>query len=607
MPEFKNPRIPDWALAISLASLVALLGLWPHLFFMNEIGEFRYFHGAYDEDTYTLGWLNGTLRTTRLLSGAALSLVHGLTGSSIDTTLVLSDIVFPFIVICCAYFAASQLVNSPVGRVTLTLLLAFANDLLSLGNLTIWNTWPRNLAYFSDLVTRLTGRDLVPAYETTFLAIFRTPEPQLSFALMFLIFGLLAHLAKSEKEARPLAFALLTLAVAVSPLGYTFVTFPVTVIVLGCIVTLPFVGRRKTAISLALGLIGGLMILVVVQYAQQAGAQSSEGVAMALSFDSRLPIATPATLASAVLGLSFALYMLLWRRWEPLSFLALGCLLAPVVLSNQQIVTGKMISARDWERVFNSPALVFGCFTALKVINMRIDSKFATSIGAAGVIFCCFIAFVLIRGQDRSIQMWTDTNLQSVAVARALATLDPDVFANVTVVLDRGGLGSLVQLRTSTEAKPLLNFYSVGIRLVPNMAPDAVQADPSPYEDTVFAYWLRSGISDSEAEQLLRREISQRSGMFSNFLFSFRDAWYPSSDNRAVRTAELERSVGLIIARYQRYLSLERTPVLANPAVFVSESAPNELRSMEWIDNEYIGLGKAGDATAYLYRQVPRP
>ena len=51
-----------------MATFVAILGLWLHPKFASEIGEFRYFHGAFDEDTYILSWLRGTLRATRALS-----------------------------------------------------------------------------------------------------------------------------------------------------------------------------------------------------------------------------------------------------------------------------------------------------------------------------------------------------------------------------------------------------------------------------------------------------------------------------------------------------------------------------------------------------------
>src|SRR5690606_21714730 len=143
------------------------------------------------------------------------------------------------------------------------------------------------------------------------------------------------------------------------PFGYTFVTFPVALIAAGCAAVFMVTGPRRPAAAILIGLLAALALFAIVSSAQQHGSQSSSEVASALSYASRLPIITPAVLASIVIGSGFGLFMLLKQRREPMAFLALGCLLAPAVLCNQQIVTGVMISARDWERNFNYPAVVF--------------------------------------------------------------------------------------------------------------------------------------------------------------------------------------------------------------------------------------------------------
>jgi hypothetical protein len=63
-----SPLTADILVACMVAAFVGIIGLWPHLKFAHEVGEFRYFQGAYDEDSYTLSWLLGTLRSTRALS-----------------------------------------------------------------------------------------------------------------------------------------------------------------------------------------------------------------------------------------------------------------------------------------------------------------------------------------------------------------------------------------------------------------------------------------------------------------------------------------------------------------------------------------------------------
>jgi hypothetical protein len=151
-----------------------------------------------------------------------------------------------------------------------------------------------------------------------------------------------------------------------------------------------------------------------------------------------------------------------------------------------------------------------------------------------------------------------------------------------------------------------MDFYSVGIDLVPNMAPEATEASPSRYEPVVFEYWLRTGIAPEEAEELLRAEVERAAGTYINFLFSFRDAWYPASDNRAVRRPELAASIAPLIARYRSYLApANRAAVLAHPAILVSSDGPQALSKNPWVRNVPLGQGSAGPVTVFLYRQQP--
>ncbi len=102
----------DFMVATLIATIIGISGLWPHSMFAHEIGELRYFHGAYDEDflhpELALGNAQGSLG---LLSGFALNVIYRICPSSLDAALIASDFVFPFLVTCTAYFAASQLIS----------------------------------------------------------------------------------------------------------------------------------------------------------------------------------------------------------------------------------------------------------------------------------------------------------------------------------------------------------------------------------------------------------------------------------------------------------------------------------------------------------------
>jgi hypothetical protein len=520
--------------------------------------------------------------------------------SSLDATLVASDFVFPFLATCAAYFAASQVVTGRAQRALIALLLVFANDLLSLGSLPVWPNNHFNIFAFSSAVGAI-APNLVPSYETSFLAIFRTPEPQVSFALMFLILGLLARFMQDAAARGPSLFLIATLSLL--PLGYTFITAPLAALAIGSIAVFALFRMKRTIVVTITGLLGAACVSVAARYWLQPGGQSTAGLVDGLSYHSRAPIITPATIASVILGGGLALWLFQGRRCTPLALLALGCLLLPFFLSNQQILSGVMISARDWERNVNYPLLVFGVATAwsLTLPNTILESKQSAAVACLLVAFC---AGIVGRAQLLAFQMWEPRNVESVAIVRALQAADPALLANCNLTFENAGISQFVQVRMRDSVNVPLTFYKVAMHFIPNMAPDATRANPSPYEDLVFAHWLRTGVDPAQAEQLLRAEIVQRAGTFTNYFFSFRDGWYPASDNRAVRQIELERSVAPIIARYRSYLSPEnRRAVLDRPGLLISAKPPAELLVNPWVKNQIVASGEARGVTAYVYRQ----
>jgi len=587
-----------------VATFVGILGLWPHLQFAGEIGEFRYFQGAYDEDTYVLSWLLGTLRSTRALSGFALSTIYRICASSLDATLAASDFVFPFLASCAAYFAVSQVVSRRSARILAALMLVFANDLFSLGNLILWTSGQFNISRFSQIVG-LVHPKLVPSYETSFLAVFRTPEPQVSFVLMFLTLGLLARFAVviGIRERAALAAAVIT--IALLPIGYTFVTLPVAAIAGGFLLVQGYF-RQISAIPIAVGLLGAALVSLSAVYWDHNGGQTTTGMLAGLTYPTRLPIITPAVIGSLTFSVAFGIWMILRGCREPLAFLAFGCLVMPLVLSNQQIVTGVMFSARDWERTVSYPVLLFGVVTALSVMAPSYTMRLSIPVP---VLWICsaLIAVVVVQAEKTSFLAWRANNLESIAIVRALQAVDANTASQASLVLDNAGIAPMLQVRTNNSYNVVLTFYRVAMNFIPNMAPEARSADPSRYENELFEHWFRTDVSPEMAEKLLGAEIQQRAGPNLSYLFSFRDAWYPASDNRKVRQAELEQSVAPIIERYRSYLSSPaRCKVFERPALLVRTRPPRETTPGPRIDNQYVAEGSAGGVIAYVYRQSSR-
>ena len=345
------------------------------------------------------------------------------------------------------------------------------------------------------------------------------------------------------------------------------------------------------------------MVSLSAVYWGHAGGQTTTGMLAGLTYPTRLPIITPAVIGSLAFSISFGFWMILRGCREPLAFLAFGCVVMPLVLSNQQIVSGVMFSARDWERTVSYPILLFGIVTALSVVAPSYNTRVSFP---APVLWICsaLIAIVVVRAEKTSFSAWRAYNMEAIATVRALQAVDADT---ASLVLDIAGIAPMLQVRTNNRYNVVLTFYRVAMNFIPNMAPEAKSADPSRYENELFEHWFRTEVSPETAEQLLGAEIQQRAGPNLSYLFSFRDAWYPASDNRKVRQAELEQSVGPIIERYRGYLSSRaRCTVFAHPALLVRTRPPREIMRGPRIDNQYVAEGSAGGVIAYVYRQTSR-
>jgi hypothetical protein len=592
----------DVIAACSVATFVGLLGLLPHVVFSYQIGEFHYFQGAYDEDSYVLAWLRDGLRSTRALSGFCMSVLYAITHGSLDVTLALADFAFPFLISCAAYFAASQVVTGRAARILATLLLVFANDLLSLGNQTIWMNPRFNLAGFKQVVD-LFGANLVPSYETSFLAIFRTPEPQVSFLLLFVILGLLARFAQNARSASLAARIALIASVSLLPLCYTFVAMPVAAIAAITLAGFAWSRQKAAAIATAAGLLGMVCVAIVATLWQHGAGQSTESLATGLSYHSRAPIITPAVIASLLSAVAFGAWALKRNCLSPLVVLALSCLALPFVLSNQQVISGIMISARDWERTISYPLLVFGALVALSLAVKSIELR-RSRITAIATILALGCGVIVLGAQLKAFHMWRPYNIEAISIVRALKSVDPAVLASSRLTFEQAPISQSIQVRMNDTIDVPLTFYKVAMNFIPNMGADAKLADPSSYETLVFEHWLRTGVGPEKADQILRTEITQRAGTFTNYLFSFRDAWYPASDNRAVRPKELERSVAGIIQRYETYIR-EKNAIgaLAQPSLLISARPLGSPPALPWIRNELLGSGEAEGVKAYVYRQ----
>lgn len=593
MAESSPKRI--FATAVLVAGAIAALGLWLHLRFSLALGEPTYFKSAYDEDTYLLLWLEGGLFRYRPLSEVAFASLASVVGGRLDAIMIVADLVLPALAAMAAFLLAGELTTRLSGRLSATLLLLFGQELVSTGSTAVWP--------MSASLTRIRAfagerwSVLIPPYETIYLGLFRTPEPQISVALLFLALAALVHIARARggRWAAPTLLAVSGLLGA----SYVFLGIPMLVFECAAAVVLVALGHRRAAALVATAAALGIAVWV----AMMLTTPNTDS----LLFHSRLPVITPAVVAGLLGALLFA-GLHLRRTWRsPAAWLALGMMAMPAALTNQQLVTGLMVSARDWERYANYPFLVCGAALALTVMREMVMRDMvmcegradratpARGLRRARVVVPILIALLIARAHHRTYQFFLDINATSVAMARALRQAD-GAFAGTSVVLAEPGLAPLVRVRTG-DARPMLLDYTRVFRApIPRLASDGRQAVPSAHEAAMFEHFKRLGLSPEGLGDLLAQEATARVGYFLGFSFGFVDWWYPASDERAVRPAEVLAAIPAVVARYRAFRVPDQTRLLVT-----TDPRP----SIPGFRIEPVGSGEALGKQVFVFAQTP--
>lgn len=557
-----------------VAALILVAGLYPHLRFSSSLGEWTYFKAAYDEDTYALAGIYGKATAFyRFLSSTLFFLLEKV-GVPATGALILFDAIIPATCFLLAFGLTGRFLNRAASRCLAALLLVFAPDLFSLGVNTIWNGGFLTLAKFRSLIPY--GEILVPDYTTSYPGIFRTPEPQLAYALLFVHWwSMLVVLSQQDREEKRKVYGgwlFLILSNVLLVFSYVFVSVPVFLLQ-GLIL---FVAAIRRSTKLAWGLFLTLLLPVLVLLIYFASLSPAPQVGSSLVFPSHLPVVTPGAVLAAVIGIG---WLVLFRRRTnvkiELVYAALAGIL-PLLLLNQQIVTGVMVSTRDWERYIDYQPLVFsGIWLCREVLQPRLAPFWTKYLAPVGLVW---VAWMLGPSLERTYQAWLLPNAQSVAIARALSA-QPETMRQQEVVLNDVGLAPLVALRLGGA-----NFLGAYTTLFFDPVADLGQEDLGAHLSNtrqrldLYRYLFRKGVSADELKSALEGEALARSGYHLAFFFSFKDHWYPASDNRAVRTEELVRTVPLIVEEYRSFLQNPPSAWLKPMLYVASEKEPSNGR-----------------------------
>ena len=586
--EAVKPR-PAWPFAAALVLFVVVLGLLPHVRFSLLVGEATNFFAAYDEDQYSLWALGGggPHFPHRWLSSAALTLLAALGGGSWSLALVLSDAVFPAASAVLAFHLVGHLTRRRLLRLLLALGLLFAQELFSLGCWTIWQsgdvlgvTTPDSRVYDIRFLHEIMPRWLLglwPDYASPFLTLFRTPEPQISRAVLLALLAGLVAICRSPPDRRP-SRALVTLGFLLNAgLAGTYFSQAAAIVVFQGLLGLALLLCRRSSLARIVGLLAavGAASLIV-------GALSywSERNALGLSFQSRLPVLTPSVVAAA-LGL-LLLGTALRRSWSrDLYPVAAACFGSVLVLTNQQMLSGRMVLIGTWERYVDYPLVFFGAaIVAAWLLRGRVGLPALYAVAGAALVL---VSSVLVKAQDRLFEHeYLVANLEGMAMRRAVEAVEAQGLREPTWLLADADRSLMLQARLERHIDHFPDVTALFLRPVDPLAkPDGAWGLRSPFLREVFEHQARRPRTPAAFARLLKQESEGGAGDVLRFLFDYRDFWAPMTDGRRTRAEDVRAKIPELSDAYARYLETG-DPCWSRPVVVLTRQAQADRFSERW-------------------------
>jgi hypothetical protein len=261
--------------------------------------------------------------------------------------------------------------------------------------------------------------------------------------------------------------------------------------------------------------------------------------------------------------------------------LGLGFSGMPLVLTNQQILTGVMISARDWERNIDLPLVIIAAGLLISFAHRRLAWLKAVALPAAAIV-----AVFVITSSVRTYDIWLPGNLRSLAIARAVEAASPKLDRNTLLVLDQPDYAPLVEIRLGRPLNSLLTYTDVFRKPIP-VTPAFTMTSLA---NSLFEYWRQTGVTPDKAKGILDEEARERAGFYSGFLFNVCEYWYPCTDGRNVKTEKVAAQIPAIIEAYRNFLT---EPESLQKFAFV-------VSNMQAVPKNklVIGQGRVGQETA---------
>ena len=332
---------------------------------------------------------------------------------------------------------------------------------------------------------------LIPDATTSFFNLFRTPEPAVSWTLLFGFLALVSNrdpLAGFEGVAQRLTYAIS----ALLGFAYPFTSIPIVLIIV-VLLAWSIVNDRSRIRA-----VGGALLIASSSYllATLISAIGDPSSGTSVVFSSRAPVLTPALVVGTLVAISFLVVCGgdVFRRPEVL--IPFTAALIPVVIANQQLVTGIMFSARDWERYTNYPLVTFALLCLIAGFAHRraraASKKLGPFLRLGTWIAVAYLSVQLVGWQRDVYNAWASTNVEAHATAELLNGLSSRI-SEYPVVLENAGLVPLVRLLTDDQHRYVLDYTRLFEAPIPGFADGAPADQAGPHRDELFAHAFRLG------------------------------------------------------------------------------------------------------------------
>lgn len=585
-----------------LVLFCSTLGLFPHLIFSAQMGELFWFKGAWDEDYYIRLMFTASPQPARWLSLVAYRVFWWLSGNNLDITVILFDTVFPSLCISFAYFCASRIVNSYPHKMLLAMVLVFGTDLFLFSNMTIMP----NICSISTLRNRLPLdiRKLIPETTIAYLTIFRTPEPQVSWPILFAFLAFISHVAgkqtlglKSYHWGIVLIFSLCT------PFVYTFIAIPL--LILEALVFTRFLLEKKWFLFIAAesAVVAGMAWWLLGSVFIGTSTKSFD-----LVFQSRLPVLSPTILLCSFAIIAELYFLYSKKRLIVDSLLGLSSLLVPIILDNQQIITGRMISCKEWERYACCVFFLYGVMQlkiARYVYSILFKTQTLQNIFCVSVFFC--FSLLCCYAQVVNYNFFYRSNLVSVLEYRLLKKV-PSEKNKLRILLDDPYFSeTLLNVRMNFEISVVHGYSDLIDNFIARIPPDeSAPQGRIVHQRRAFEVLARQGVRPSTFEEEMAKAAKAHT-CWPHLIafFSLLDTWGPASDDREINEDVILRQIPKIKIAYEEYL-IRRNLEWDSDVLFLSERSPAELVN-ENFSSELLGVESLGKSyktkNLYLYLQ----